>query len=48
MRLQVLHKVNTTSHTDNYYEPLDDKKELTMMLMNQTIMHLQSPKQQHC
>jgi hypothetical protein len=26
MRLQVLHKVNTTGHTDNYYEPLDDKE----------------------
>jgi hypothetical protein len=26
MWLQVLHKVNTTGHTDNYYEPLDDKE----------------------
>jgi hypothetical protein len=123
MQPQVLHEVNTTGCTDNYYEPLDDKetnndidwtwicnstgfvtvstkdnimfigetvvltmpiilvniiindttrkcdrkyytksilqgtqtiimshwmtKKLTKMLMNQTIMHLQSPKQQH-
>jgi hypothetical protein len=26
MRPQVLHEVNTTGRTDNYYEPLDDKE----------------------
>jgi hypothetical protein len=26
MQPQVLHEVNTTSRTDNYYEPLDDEE----------------------